>query len=539
MGDKMTTDVLIVGGGPVGLTTALLLDRFGIDCVLVERHESTTTYPKARGIYQRSMELMRKLGVEDAIRNRGLPPGSDSIIICESLAGREIARTVPEPIYEALTPSWKCMVSQDVVEEELHAAALGCKHARVLYSTECVALDERSEAVEVGVRDLGSGQESVWTARYVVAADGAASPIRDSLGIRMVGPDLIGVWANEFWRADLSGLRSIRDAWVFQTIPADDSHPVAQVLNTNGTDRWLTSMHVGAAQDERDRPWSEGELVEIIRRQVGIADLKVDLLGGTVWRMSSQVAASFRRGRVFLAGDAAHCLSPVGGFGLNTGFEDPHNLVWKLALVLRGQASTTLLDTYEQERRPVAESNARWSERNSRRGGGVAAMRSGNQDRIAFWIRELAKGYHIAGRSLGYVYEEGAIIPDGTIPEPVSDASYIPTDRPGSRFPHVWVDLARRRSSLDWFDTSFVVVCGPMADSWREAGTKVSTRIDAPVQVTTVPDAAPDSGLHIGLRGAALVRPDGHVAARMPWVPDDPEAWLGRALSSLLHAGAG
>ncbi|HXM14104.1 MAG TPA: FAD-dependent monooxygenase, partial [Candidatus Eremiobacteraceae bacterium] len=260
-----------------------------------------------------------------------------------------------------------------------------------------------------------------------------------------------------------------------------------------------------------------------------------ELINRSVWRMSRQVATEFKRGRVFLVGDSAHRFPPTGGFGLNTGVQDAHNLAWKIAFVLSGWASERLLDSYSTERKPVAESNADFSLGNSFRFPLVAeAIRSGNPDQIAFRINDVDNHLHSIGQGLGFTYESGAVIADDTAPPARDTRHYRPSDRPGSRFPHIWLDLTRRSSTLDWFDKQFALVTGPMGGDWLEAGKRVSAKTRLPLQMQTLPTANPDDGFMLGLRGAVLVRPDGHVAWRMPWPPADPDRELAQALSALL-----
>lgn len=260
------------------------------------------------------------------------------------------------------------------------------------------------------------------------------------------------------------------------------------------------------------------------------------VINRSTWRVSRQVAESFRHGRVLIVGDAAHRFPPTGGFGLNSGVQDAHNLAWKLAFVLRGWAREELLDTYSTERRPVAESNADFSLGNSFRFPLISeAVHAGNQDQIAFRIRDTDNHLHSIGQALGFAYRAGAVIPDGTAGRALDSRVYAPSDRPGGRFPHVWLDLARKKSTLDWFDQTFVLVAGPMAGEWLEAGRRVSRKMDLPLGLQTLASPLPSDGFLMGLRGAALVRPDGHVAWRMPWLPSDPDAALGGALAAVLR----
>jgi hypothetical protein len=151
-----------------------------------------------------------------------------------------------------------------------------------------------------------------------------------------------------------------------------------------------------------------------------------------------------------------------------------------------------------------------------------------------FWLREMENHTHSAGRALGFWYEHGAVIPDGTVPPLPDSRFYTPSDRPGGRFPHLWLDAADRRSTLDWFDEDFVLVAGPLAPEWLEAGGKASRSAGVPLQLRTLPSTDRSDGLRLGLRGAVLVRPDGHVAWRMPWLSSDPVRELSDVFEALL-----
>jgi putative polyketide hydroxylase/tetracenomycin A2 monooxygenase-dioxygenase len=527
--------VFIVGGGPVGLAMALLLERFGIRCTVAEKSATTTDHPKSRGCLARTMEIFRQWGIEQRVRERGLPDESDVFVFVNSIAGREFGRTRPEPNL-GQTPAWKSMVAQDVVEEEILRELSNARHASVRFGLEVLSFEESEDGVKVQTQSLETGERTEWQALYLIAADGAASATRRAAGIEMEGPATLAVMSNEYWHGDLSQLPSTRDSAGFWVMPETPGVPQATILNGNGRDRWLTVTRIGGSSDERERPWTEEEFAAISRAHAGVPDLPVRMISRSIWRVSRQVAQTFRRNRVFIVGDAAHRFPPTGGFGLNSGVQDAHNLAWKLAFVLKGWAADRLLDTYCSERRPIAQSNALFSYGNRHRLDITEdAIRSGDEDRIAFWINDMDNHTHSIGQGLGFSYEEGAVIPDGTVAQPVHPRRYEPNDRPGGRFPHLWLDPGRKHSTLDWFDRDLTLVTGPLADEWRDAGKQVAEEVEVPLSVRRLPQADRRDGFQLGMRGAVLVRPDGHVAWRMPWTPSEPARALAGALSTLLH----
>jgi len=513
MAEVLEVPVLIVGGGPVGLAASILLSRFGIRSLLAERHPSTTNHPKARGVHARTMELFRQWGVEDAIRKFELPQNLSGFIWVDRLDGAEIGRVPLGDMQNAdVSTTRGSIVSQDAVEEQLRAAAEQNDLAELRFSTEAVIENHGHSGVTVRLREKNGGVQVV-RARYVIACDGASSPTRTALGIAMNGPDAMGRSINIYFRADLSRWVAPRPCVGFFF-----SNPAlvgSSLLCVNGTDRWIS---INRAQP--DEEFSTERCVRLIRDLVGADDLPVEIINTAYWTMTAQVAEHYRTGRIFFAGDAAHRFPPTGGFGMNTGIQDIHNLVWKIAFVLNGGADPSLLRSYEAERKPVAQSNTDFSVINAVRLGAIyQAVREGDHEGMARLIEDQRKHLANLGQQFGFHYESDAIISDGTAAPEFSPYEYIPTGRPGHRAPHLWLDRGGERvSTLDLFDRNFTLLTTPAGDVWRteSADLRKTLRCFTIGRDAELRDAQDKFRELYGIDddGAVLVRPDGFVAWR-------------------------
>jgi putative polyketide hydroxylase len=542
-----TAPVLIVGGGPVGLGAAIALSRHGVPSVLVERRAETGHHPKARGFRIRTMELLRGWGLEAELRARAQPQEAFRFIYCDTLAGEELARTpdVTELLHRH-SPSGPCRVPQDVAESALRARVVADEAVDARFGVACAALEEGRDEV---VATLDDGRAtSTLAARYAIAADGVASDVRRSLGIAMQGEPLIAYWQSIYWRGDVEALTAHRPCIQFLT-GARSGRFVTVASVDRG--RWVTMVMLPPAGSRPPAP-DERESAALVRAAVGREELDVEVLDVATWRVSAQVAERFRAGRVFLAGDAAHALPPTGGFGMNTGLQDVHNLAWKLALVLEGAAGEALLDSYDAERRPVAVANARWSAGNARLMGEVReALAAGDADRLERVLDR--QRLHVAAlrQDLGFRYERGAVV--GAQGGPAGDErEFAQEAAPGCRTPHVWLELSGRRiSTLDLFDRRFVLLGGPAAGGWAAAAADAARELGVEVAVHRIGaghaarDPNGDFLTTYGLEpdGAVLVRPDGHVAWRAAsGAEDDAAERLADVLATLLarrRSGAG
>lgn len=509
---RTETTVFIVGAGPVGMCLALLLDRLGVDSIVVERSPGTTTHPKARGLNARTMEIFRIWGLEESIRARSFSRNGPIIRWCEKLSGPFVGATHPAASNIGPTPG--CLVAQDAIEAVLEEALHSLAHVELRRRSELVEFEQEDDKVTCRVRDAESNADDFVSARFMVACDGANSAVRDQLGIEMRGPQELAVFANHYFRAELGHVAHTRETLGYLVRPSDpEKHSFDLLPASADGSRFLYQQRLEPFDGEA---LTERELVEFMREAWEMPELDVERINVNYWRMSAQVAENFRSGNVFLAGDAAHRFPPTGGMGLNSGVQDVHNLAWKIAFVVSGAASPRLLDTYELERRPVAESNTAWSTDNFRRMNDIRDAYLRRTENPLAWreaVIDMDKQLHADGQAAGYTYERGALIRGDELSLPHDSRYYWPSDRPGARFPHVWLDPELTKSSIDWFDQDLVLVCGPEGNQWRIAGEEAAAG-GYPLTVRELPNLG--GPFTIDLDGAVLVRPDGHVAWQSP-----------------------
>ena len=530
--------VLIVGGGPVGLTASILLSQHGIRSLLVERHPGTAIVPKARGINARTMEMYRQIGIEQAIRDAGLAPERTGLIVwTESLAGGEIERRVPgrmNPANRGASPVQNCLCAQDDLEPVLRRFAEAQAPAELRFNTEMTAVEEDGDGVTATLTDRLGGGEARVRVQYLIGADGAQSRVRQIVAREMIGREAVYDSVNIVFQADLRPWTQDRPAALYFVEQPDLR---ATFLTINAHDRWGFLIHSLKQYGYTAADFTQARCIELIRRGVGKADLPVAIRGLSVWEASAVVADRYRDGRLFLAGDAAHEMPPTGGFGLNTGVQDVQNLVWKLAGVLNGEASEALLDTYEAERLPVATITTKASLENSLSMGRTARQDGAKLPRSEFLNEQ--------GLIFGQSYQSAAVVPDGTPPLPVEDpvTQYRASARPGSRAPHVWLERGGERlSTIDLFGDGFVLLTRAEGGAWIDAATKVISETGPRLTALMVggggefgdPDGMWPTLYGLEPDGAVLVRPDGYVGWRSPGGVDNPARALSQVLDSIL-----
>ena len=527
--------VLIVGSGLAGLTTAVMLAWRGVFVCLVERHAGTSRHPRARSVNFRSMELLRVAGLEPDLAAAGGQSFADfRIVIAESVTGRELQTLLPPggAMFDAnaLSPARPSTAGQDRVEPILrrHAEALG---AELRYSTELVSFEQDRHGVSARIRGLAGGREETVRADYLVAADGHRSPVRERLGIAVHGHGTLSSNIGILFEGDVQGVIGHRAMALYYL---QNPTFTGAFVNTDDAGRALVSVEYDPRLDSIDR-FDTNRCVGIVRAALGVPDFEARIIEVLPWEMSSRVADEFSRGRVFLAGDAAHTMPPTGGLGGQTAIQDGYDLAWKLAMVLHGDAGPALLDTYASERKPVAEIT-------------VARQTANYVERMRPDLGHLKRGPVQGAESLdymsvamGYRYRSAAISPDPRDDLSPVESPFTPSGRPGTRAAHIpLLHRGARISLLDLIGRDFVLICGACADGWARAARTLAFDADVPVSVYRIGadvhdiDAQAQDRLGLEPSSALLLRPDGYIAWRSPDAREADSEMMAEALARAL-----
>ncbi len=528
--------LLIVGGGPVGLVAAALADRLGVRAAVVERRLAPQVPPAAHVINARTFEILRSIGVDGAALDAacGAPEDGAWVRWVTSLVGDELAAVPFErqgdlAALDAVTPTPLRNLSQHRLEPILRRHIARAPAAPLHAGGAFVGAVTDDEGVTSTVADAATGAARAVRCRYLIAADGARSSVRQQLGIAMEGPERLAAFVSIHLRGrfrDLLGDRPATLYWI-------DDPDRAGVFVAHDLDETLVFMHPFDPDAESLDDYPAERCLAIAEAAAGAA-LNAEVVSISPWTLASQVADRYRSERTFLVGDAAHRFPPTGGLGLNTGAVDAQNLVWKLAAVLAGWAPPELLDTYEAERRPVAIANAARSLHNASKmldvSTALGLTGDADSDRVAYAatlasddgrarVRAAAEAqaghFDQLGLQLGFRH-------GGDAPALDEVESYTPTTAPGARLPHAWVidPDGVRCSTLDLIPPDrFVLVTSSPA--WVDAGRACATATPVPIDVVAL-DAHGSwtAASEVGDEGAVLVRPDQHVAWRTDLPPD-------------------
>jgi putative polyketide hydroxylase len=543
--------VVIIGGGIVGLSASLFLAHQGIHSLLVERHSGTSIHPRARSVNARTMEIYRGIGLSSAVREAGASlspskgiysgPSVQEVIFPKR---REEKRPFPlAGLFSETGPESGAFVTLDMIEPVLFQAAKD-RGVDTRFSTDCLGVEQDDQKVTVTLNNRSSNKIYKVTADYLIAADGANSPIRESLGIQRTGKGELGNLLNILFHTKPS-LESFVKNREFSILKIERPEFCGMLTSINNKERWVFHLHYDPSKGQKPEDFPEQECKRIISIALGMPNMEIDVKSILPWQASVRVAERIQEGRIFLAGDAAHQMPPYRGQGANSGISDAHNLAWKLAAVLKKQASPALLETYERERLPV---------------GKYAAEKSGEaaDDRgLIMWKKDLKTIVNLAGSlhimsGYGYTYSGKAVIEEHTGPlggitwRPWSMPSFFLglDGTPGTRAPHLWLEKGGKRiSTTDLFGKGFLLLAGADGEAWAVAAGKVLESMKA------IELKAECVGPHGGVRGkerewetaagisstgALLVRPDGFVAWRERRVPDDVDKQLEEVMKQML-----
>jgi 2,4-dichlorophenol 6-monooxygenase len=584
--------VLIVGGGGAGLTASILLSRLGVSSLLVTRYPGTTRLPRGHILNQRTMEIFADMGVAAEVQDKGAPPENmRGLGWYSGLAGGGPANGhgrrigfiegwgggYADPDYIAASPCAATNLSLLRVEPILKAQAEKYPGAAIRFHHELVGLEQDADGVTSTVVDHDTGESYTVRSSYVLGAD-AGRTVGDLAGIKLSGAPKIRKLTALYLSADLSRyLREADDAvmiWVFN--PEYPEHlDFGGVLVAQGP-RWGRHSQEWVLQlsgDGFDVSKPE-QMLQWGREALGIPDLDAKILGVGEWYLESVLADDFRAGRVFLLGDAAHKVPPMGGLGLNAAVQDAYNLCWKLATVLAGRAGDGLLDTYTAERRPVNQANIETANRAVASHAGMTQAMGLSPDKSAEenwaalrlfwedvpgaaerrheftrWLGNRTLEYHQHNTDFGYTYDSTAIVADGTsAPVPVDAVRlYQPSTRPGHPLPHAWMERSGERVALRSLihNGHFALIAGENGQEWVEAATKIAEQRHIPLRAARVGLGHVDfvdvrlawlKQREISPTGAVLVRPDGHIAFRSIAAVEDPLTTLASVFTDILHA---
>ena len=579
----ITTDVLIIGTGPAGSATAALLSTYGVENLIINRYRWLANTPRAHITNQRTMEVLRDLGrdVEDEAYMHATDQDlMGENVFCTAITGEEIGRmkswgTHPNSRAEHLlsSPSRMNDLPQTFMEPLLFKTACS-RGTQSRMSMEYLSHVQDADGVTTTCLDRLTGKELTIRSKYLVGADGGNSKVAEHAGLTFEGKMGVGGSMNILFEADLSRYVAHRPSvlyWVLQ--PGADVGGIGMGL-VRMVRPWHEWLIVWGYDINQPAPVvDEAHAKKVVRDLIGVPDLEMTIKSVSTWTVNNMYATTLSNGRVFCMGDATHRHPPSNGLGSNTSIQDGFNLAWKLAFVLKGKAGPKLLDSYQDERAPVAKQIVTRANKSIEEFGPIfkalglldsidpvkmqqnmdarcedtpaaEAQRAAVRKAIADKVYE----FDCHGVEMNQRYRSGAVVTDGE-PEPpfARDAELHcqSTSWPGARLPHAWIysDAGAKISTLDLAGHGrFTVLTGIGGQGWidaakivgRELGLDIASHMIGPRQYWQDFTGEWANAREVRDSGIVLVRPDHHVGWRRETIADDPVAELSRVLSSIL-----
>lgn len=561
------TDVLITGGGPSGMIAAIYLSKLGIPNILIERRQEIQSHPKAHELSARSIEILSSLGIPIAklVKEASDHETASNILFCNTindvigqinLQDRNIKYKYDQHLASSIP---YLNISQTEFEKILRDHLKSLKLTTVLLNHKWISCIEK-ENVESIILNRELGKEIIIKSKYLISADGARSSVREQLGIKMNGPEKIQDVVNAYFTNDMTKIvkNKAKLYWIF------NPEAPGVFIAHHPKKRWVYH-HAVETQYQKIEDFDEAYFQKKMKIAMGLSDdFKFNIESISSWRMTAQIAETFRKGKIFLIGDAAHRFPPTGGLGMNSGIGDAQNLCWKLASVIRGEASPTLLDTYQSERKPILQKNCDESRKNwfkildVPKALGLNPMFGQFMDRffhsfIVSWLpksliesidssfRKAATNLLLKNKSnpqkiplvkkaienqiahfdrigldLGYRYQSQ----NDTKQKASTVSEYFPSIENGNRFPHFWLDKNRTKSSHSLLSpTHFTLITtseSKLKKFWQVLSKDLVNKLPFDIQLikndVIQKDSFLKSLLDIDESGVILIRPDGHVA---------------------------